>query len=143
VSEGAHPSLLDGLDLVVPVERSLDGVLGLEVVADELPDGPLRGRLRVRDELCRPRTRVLHGGVLCAIAESLASQGTIVAVAPEGRLAMGLSNETSFLRPFTGGHVHAEARPVHRGRGTWVWLVDLRDDEGRLGAQSRVTVAVR
>jgi acyl-coenzyme A thioesterase PaaI-like protein len=39
--------------------------------------------------------------------------------------------------------VHAEARAVHRGRGTWVWTVDLRDDDGRLGAASRVTVAVR
>jgi uncharacterized protein (TIGR00369 family) len=127
----------------VPVERSFDGVYGLELVADEWPEGPLRGRVRVREELCRSGTGVLHGGVLCAIAESLASQGTFAAVAAGGRAAMGLSNETSFLRPFTRGHVHAEARPVHRGRTTWVWAVDLRDDEGRLGATSRVTVAVR
>jgi 1,4-dihydroxy-2-naphthoyl-CoA hydrolase len=141
VSGAGRIDLLRGLELVVPVERSFDGVYGLEVVADEGPDGPLRARVRVRDELCR--AGVLHGGVLCAVAESLASQGTLAAVAADGRVAMGLSNETSFLRPFTAGHVHAEARPVHRGRTTWVWTVDHRDDEGRLGAQSRVTVAVR
>jgi uncharacterized protein (TIGR00369 family) len=133
--------LLDGLELAVPLERSFDGLYGLELVAQELPAGPLHARVRVRGELCR--AGVLHGGVLCAVAESLASQGTMASVAGEGRAAMGLSNETSFLRPFTSGHVHAEARAVHRGRSTWVWTVDLRDDAGRLGAASRVTVAVR
>jgi uncharacterized protein (TIGR00369 family) len=143
VSESAHTRLLDGLRTTVPVERSFDALYGLELVADERPEGPLRARVRVREELCRPGAGVLHGGVLCAIAESLASQGTFAAVAAEGRAAMGLSNETSFLRPFTAGHVHAEARAVHQGRTTWVWTVDLRDDEGRLGAASRVTIAVR
>jgi uncharacterized protein (TIGR00369 family) len=143
MSERAHTGLPAGFVPAVPLERTLDGRLGLETVLDELPDGPVRGRLLVREALRRPRTGVLHGGVLCAVAESLASIGTLVAVAPEGRVAMGLSNETSFLRPFTTGHVVAEARPVHRGRSTWVWTVDLRDDDGRLGAASRVTVAVR
>jgi uncharacterized protein (TIGR00369 family) len=56
---------------------------------------------------------------------------------------MGLSNQTSFLRPVTDGHVHASARAVHRGRTTWVWEVALSDDQERLCALSRVTVAVR
>jgi len=141
VTDPGRPALLGGLEPAVAVERSFDGLYGLELLDHEPPAGPLRGRVRVRDELCRGG--VLHGGVLCAIAESLASQGTMAAVVGEGRAAMGLSNETSFLRPFTAGHVHAEARAVHRGRSTWVWTVDLRDDAGRLGAASRVTVAVR
>ena len=56
---------------------------------------------------------------------------------------MGLSNQTSFLRPITEGHVNAEARARHRGRTTWIWEVDFTDDQGRLSALSRMTVAVR
>ena len=52
----------------------------------------------------------------------------------DGKIAMGQSNHTSFLRPVSAGSVHAEARPRHRGRTTWVWEVDFTDDEGRLCA---------
>nr|MDQ3356090.1 PaaI family thioesterase [Actinomycetota bacterium] len=55
----------------------------------------------------------------------------------------GLSNHTSFLRPVTTGSVHAEARRRHRGRTTWLWEADFSDDEGRLCALARVTIAVR
>lgn len=68
---------------------------------------------------------------------------TAAAVVPGGEIAVGLSNQTSFLRPVTGGTVHAEARRRHRGRTTWVWEVDLTDDEGRLCAIVRMTIAVR
>ena len=53
---------------------------------------------------------------------------------------MGLSNNTSFLRPISAGTIHAIATRRHRGRTTWVWDVDLSDDQGRLCATSRVTV---
>ena len=57
--------------------------------------------------------------------------------------AVGMSNLTSFLRPLFGGTLHAEARRRHRGATTWIWDVDMTDDEGRLCAVSRVTIAVR
>ena len=123
--------------------RVTDGVnafLGLEVTAWE--DGTVRAQVDVRDELKQP-AGLVHGGVYATIAESLASIATHFAVAEDGRAAMGLSNQTSFLRPITEGHVHAEARARHRGRSTWVWEVDFTDDEGRLCALSRMTVAVR
>lgn len=60
-----------------------------------------------------------------------------------GFAALGLSNATSFFRPVTGGAVHAEAERIHRGRTTWVWDGRFTDESGRLGAASRVTVAVR
>ncbi len=67
---------------------------------------------------------------------------TYVHVQPES-IAVGLSNSTSFMRPVSEGTVHAEARRRHRGRTTWVWDVDFTDDEGRLCASSRVTMAIR
>jgi uncharacterized protein (TIGR00369 family) len=86
---------------------------------------------------------LVHGGVFASIAESITSLATALAVIPEGRIAQGLSNQTSFLRPITEGTIHAEARRRHRGRTTWVWEVEITDDHGRLCALVRMTIAVR
>ena len=86
---------------------------------------------------------LVHGGAYAALAESMVSLTTHEAVAGNGRLALGQSNHTSFLRPVTEGTVHAEGRPRHRGRTSWIWDVEFTDDDGRLCAISRVTLAVR
>jgi len=86
---------------------------------------------------------VVHGGVYCTVAESLAARATATAVNPEGMIALGMSNNATFLRPVTGGTIHVEATRRHRGRTTWVWDVECRDDEGKVCAIARVTIAVR
>jgi 1,4-dihydroxy-2-naphthoyl-CoA hydrolase len=115
-----------------------DAVYGLEVLS--LGEEEATARVPVRDEIRQP-AGLVHGGVYAAIAESLASLATAQFV--EGRLAQGLSSSTSFLRPVTGSAIHATARRRHRGRTTWVWEVDISDDEGRVCVLVRMTVAVR
>jgi uncharacterized protein (TIGR00369 family) len=127
-------------ELPYPAEHGFDALYGL--VYTELSDGMVAGEVAVRDEL-KQQAGLVHGGVYASIAEALASLATAVAVMPDGKLAMGLSNETSFLRPITEGTIHAVARARHRGRTTWVWEVEISDDDGRLCALTRVTVAVR
>jgi 1,4-dihydroxy-2-naphthoyl-CoA hydrolase len=122
------------------VLRGFDVLCGLELL--EFGDGDVRGQVKVRDELKQP-AGLLHGGVYAAIAESMASLATAIAVAPEGNMAMGLSNSTSFLRPITEGVVHAHATRLHRGRTTWVWDVRFSDDADRTCAATRMTIAVR
>jgi 1,4-dihydroxy-2-naphthoyl-CoA hydrolase len=117
-----------------------DRLYGLELL-DLNPEGA-RARVQVRDDLMQP-FGLVHGGVFAAIAESLASIATGVAVREQNRIAMGLSNQTSFLRPITDGTIHAVAVAKHRGRTTWVWEVEMTDDAGRLCVLSRMTVAVR
>jgi 1,4-dihydroxy-2-naphthoyl-CoA hydrolase len=85
----------------------------------------------------------VHGGVYAALAEMVATEATVHGVWETGNRATGLSNATNFVRPIREGTIHAHARRLHAGRSTWVWDVDLRDDDGRLCAASRVTVAVR
>jgi 1,4-dihydroxy-2-naphthoyl-CoA hydrolase len=120
--------------------RGFDALYGLELV--DYSDSEVRARVPVRDEL-KQAAGLLHGGVYAAVAESLASMATALAVMGEGSTAMGLSNSTSFLRPITQGVVHARATPLHRGRTTWVWDVSFSDDAGRICAVTRMTVAVR
>lgn len=117
-----------------------DRVYGLEVL--DVDPARARAQVQVRDELKQP-LGLVHGGVFAAIAESLASIATAMAVRDEHRIAMGLSNQTSFLRPITEGTIHAVAVAKHRGRTTWVWEVEMSDDSGRLCVLSRMTVAVR
>ena len=73
----------------------------------------------------------------------MVSATTHMAVEGDGNFAVGQSNHTHFLRPATEGVIHAEGTPIHIGRTSWVWDVSFTDDEGRLCAASRVTLAVR
>jgi uncharacterized protein (TIGR00369 family) len=127
-------------DPVIPYERTFDGLYGLEV--EEVTEEEARATVPVRDEVKQPMGLV-HGGLFATIAESLASMATALAVAPEGKQAMGLSNATSFMRPITEGTVHAVARRIHKGRTTWIWDVEISDDSGRKCAVTRMTIAVR
>jgi uncharacterized protein (TIGR00369 family) len=58
-------------------------------------------------------------------------------------VAFGQANSTTFLRPISAGHVNALARTRQRGRTTWVWDCELSDDDGRVCALVRMTIAVR
>ncbi len=117
-----------------------DGLYGLEVT--ELSPERVAGSVEVRDELKQP-AGLVHGGVYAAIAESLASIATAIAVGTDRKLAMGLSNQTNFLHPITEGTIHAIGIRKHRGRSTWVWELEMTDDRGRLCVLTRMTVAVR
>jgi 1,4-dihydroxy-2-naphthoyl-CoA hydrolase len=124
----------------VALEEGLDGVFGMEL--EEISGERASARIPVTRRLCQ-RFGLVHGGTYCAIAEFLASEGTVAGVRDEGNLAMGTQNSSYFLRAVSEGVLHAEGRPRHRGRTVWVWDVDFTDDRGRLCATSRVSLAVR
>ena len=123
-----------------PVPGTLDDVLGFELLETN-PEG-CRARFAAEKRVQQP-LGLVHGGAYAALAESMVSATTHMAVALDGNFAVGQSNNTSFFRPATHGLVHAEATPIHRGRTSWVWDVRFTDDEQRLCAVSRVTMAVR
>lgn len=101
-----------------------------------------RARLEVTPNHLQPYGMV-HGGVYASLAESICSAATYAAVRPEGKVAMGQSNSATFLRPIFGGQVNAVARARQRGTTTWIWDVELSDDDGQLCALVRMTIAVR
>jgi 1,4-dihydroxy-2-naphthoyl-CoA hydrolase len=119
---------------------TLDSLLGFEAL--EVGPELARAQAEVGEEHRQPYG-IVHGGVYAALAESIASQATAHAVAADGNIAVGMSNLTSYMRPITSGRIHAEAHRRHAGSTTWVWEVEMSDDDGRLCAVSRVTVAVR
>jgi 1,4-dihydroxy-2-naphthoyl-CoA hydrolase len=123
----------------IPIEETLDGILGTEVL--ELGADTASARFEVQNKHRQP-FGIVHGGVYAAVAEGLCSAATYMQVASDGKIAVGSSNFTSFLRPVSEGTVTATARAIHSGRTTWVWEVEFTNAEGKRCAASRVTLAV-
>ena len=121
-------------------ETNMHELLGIEM--DEAGDGVVTGRIAVTDQVRQP-FGLVHGGALLTLAESLTSFGTWIGVKDDGQVAMGQEINASFLRPITDGHVNGTARLRRRGRTAWVWEVEIADDDGRLCALMRATIAVR
>lgn len=104
--------------------------------------GPLRVVARMPVEGNTQPYGMLHGGATATLCESVASYGTAVATGLD-KITTGIHLSVNHIRPVTGGHVTATGVPVHVGRTTAVWDMRVEDDEGRLVAVSRLTLAIR
>jgi 1,4-dihydroxy-2-naphthoyl-CoA hydrolase len=132
-----------GVDLpapLIPLERTFEGFLDLEWL--ELSDEVAHVRFEVRENLKQP-LGLMHGGIYSAVAETLASVGTVYGVWKDGKIGSGMSNYASFLRPALEGKLDAVARCRGRDDDRWVWNTDFTDEQGRLCAVVEVTIAVR
>lgn len=112
--------------------------LGLEFL--EVGDDFIRARVPV-DARTRQPYGILHGGVSVVLAETLGSCGAAYSCEP-GHRAVGLDINANHLRSASSGWVTGITRPVHRGRTTHVWQIELADDEGRPTCVSRITMAI-
>lgn len=133
-SRDLHPG-----DLLGTPTGTLLETLGIEVleasgdrVVATMPVGP-----RVHQPF-----GLLHGGASVALAETAASIGATLHVARDGKQAVGMEINANHLRPMREGRLRAVATPLHRGRSTQVWQVELRDERERLVCASRCTLAV-
>lgn len=112
--------------------------LGIEFL--EIGEDFLRARVPV-DERTRQPFGLLHGGVSVVLAETLGSNGAYYS-APEGHRAVGLEINANHLRSATSGWVTGTARPLHIGRRTQVWQIDMVNDAGEATCTSRITMAM-
>ncbi len=112
--------------------------LGIEFL--EVGDDFLRARAPV-DARTRQPVGILHGGVSVLLAETLGSCGAAWA-APAGHRAVGLEINANHLRSVSEGWVTGTARPIHVGRSTHVWQIELVDDKARPTCISRITIAI-
>ena len=112
--------------------------LGIEFL--EVGDDFIRARVPVDHRTIQPYG-LLHGGVAVVLAETLGSCGAAYA-APEGHRVVGLDINANHLKSATSGWVTGITRPVHIGRSTQVWAIELTNDKGELTCVSRITMAV-
>ena len=112
--------------------------LGIEFL--EVGDDFISARVPVDCRTIQPYG-LLHGGVSVVLAETLGSCGAAYA-APSGHRVVGLDINANHLKSATSGWVTGVARPVHIGRTTQVWAIELHNDKGELTCVSRITMAV-
>ena len=112
--------------------------LGIEFL--EVGDDFIRARVPV-DTRTRQPYGILHGGVSVVLAETLGSCGAAYSCAP-GHRVVGLDINANHIRGATEGWVTGTARPVHVGRSTQVWQIDMSNERGQLTCVSRITMAV-
>ena len=116
--------------------KGFDSEIGLAYL-EVTPDGG-RARLDITEKLLQP-WGIVHGGVYCAIVESLSSVcGHLWLSENGGGIVVGVNNNTDFLRAIGGGMVYAEATPIHRGRRQQLWLVTITDEGDRVVARGQV-----
>lgn len=93
------------------------------------------------DRRVRQPYGILHGGASVALAETVASVGGALNV-EAGRRVVGLEISANHLRAKRDGVVTAVGTPLHRGRSTQVWGIELTDEAGRRVCVARCTLAV-
>jgi len=81
---------------------------------------------------------VVHGGTFTTAIESAASVGASLAVVDRGQFAVGVNNNTDFLRPIVSGRLTLVAEAVHQGATQQLWQVSLTREDGRLVARGQV-----
>ncbi len=115
------------------------GALGIEMVSYDPDEVTLK--LTV-DDRHRQHAGLLHGGISVLLAESAASVAAALSVDMTEVSVAGMEINANHLRRVTSGVVTAVARPIHRGRKSHVYGVEVRDDQDRLVCVSRCTIAV-
>ncbi len=121
-------------------ERSRGTLMeALGITFTELGDGYLRATMPVDARTHQPYG-LLHGGASVALAETLGSSaGALVA---GGNAVVGLEINANHLRAVRSGTVTGTTRPIHIGRSTQVWQIEVVDEAGKPVCISRITLAV-
>lgn len=128
---------LDPSAMTALCAKGFDGSIGLQYT--EVSGDRVRATWDVTPALHQP-AGIMHGGVLCAVVESLASIGGSVWLGDRGHV-VGVNNNTDFLRASREGRLTAEALPIHRGRTQQLWQVDITNEAGKHVAQGKVRLA--
>jgi len=114
-------------------------VLGIEFT--EVGDDFLCARMPVDTRTKQPHG-ILHGGSSVVLAETLGSCAAHHCVDATAFRCVGLDVNANHLRSVETGWVTGRAEPLHLGRSTQVWQIEIRDESQRLVCVSRLTMAV-
>jgi len=134
-----HRVELDPAALTRGEANSLAAHLG--IVITEIGNDFVTAAMPVDARTVQPHGR-LHGGASVALAETVGSLAANLTLDPAKQIAVGLDINANHIRSVTEGWVIGVCRPIHIGRTTHVWQIEIRDEAQRLTCVSRFTVAV-
>jgi 1,4-dihydroxy-2-naphthoyl-CoA hydrolase len=118
------------------IKGTLMETLGIQFT--EIKEKYISGTMPVDHRTIQP-AGVVHGGAYMALAETLGSAASMLSVDPQLYRVLGLEMKGNYLRTVSSGKVHGKATPVHKGKTTQLWNIDMWDDEGNLLATCRIT----
>lgn len=114
----------------------------LGIAFTEIGDDFLRATMPVNEKTKQP-FGILHGGASAALAETIGSVASALIVDRERYRCVGLEINANHLRSVTDGNVVATCRPIHLGRQTHVWDIQIQEEAtGKMTCISRLTVIV-
>jgi 1,4-dihydroxy-2-naphthoyl-CoA hydrolase len=131
------PLTLERLQQWIP--HSLIENLGIRFI--EVGDNYLKASMPVDERTIQPHG-CLHGGASCVLAETIGSTGAHFCVDPSLKLCVGLEINVNHVKSMRAGLVIATARPLHIGKSTQIWDIQIQDKDQKLVAVSRLTMAV-
>jgi len=85
---------------------------------------------------------ILHGGASAVLAETLGSIGAMLVIDPANFYCVGLEINANHIKAVKNGTVKGIAKPIHTGRSTQVWQIEIKTEDGELVCISRLTLAV-
>ncbi|MEO8944856.1 MAG: hotdog fold thioesterase [Gemmatimonadaceae bacterium] len=119
--------------------RGMPDALGIQVI--ELTPERVVATMPVDDRTRQP-FGLLHGGASVALAETTASLGAFANIDDTKFAAVGLEINANHIRAAREGTVRATAQPIHVGRTTHVWSIEIRDEQDRIVCVARCTIAI-
>jgi 1,4-dihydroxy-2-naphthoyl-CoA hydrolase len=96
----------------------------LDIQIEEIRPDSLLGSMPVDHRTIQP-FGLLHGGASCTLAESLGSIASNLILDPTRYYSVGQSIVTNHLRSLRQDRVFGIARPIHLGKSSHVWQIDL------------------
>ena len=123
-------------------ERSKNTIhdsLGIEITS--IGDDTVSGKMPIDARTFQPM-KILHGGASVVLAESLGSIGSSMIVDPEKYFAVGQSINANHIRPGVKGWVYGTAKPIHIGKRSHIWDIQLLNDDQKLVCSCRLTMAI-
>lgn len=86
---------------------------------------------------------ILHGGASVVLAETLGSIASYLCLTnQQTQAAVGLEINANHIRAVKNGFVYGKVSPIHVGKTTHIWNIDITNEEGKLVCKSRLTVMI-
>jgi 1,4-dihydroxy-2-naphthoyl-CoA hydrolase len=120
-------------------KNTITDVLGIEIT--DIGSDYIYGKMPVDERTIQP-FGLLHGGASAVLAESLGSIAGGMQVNRETQTVVGVEINCNHLRSARGGWVFGKATPIKIGRKIHVWNIEIKNEDNKLVAVSRLTLAV-
>lgn len=121
-------------------ENTIDNYLGIEII--DVGDNFLSGRIPVNSNTAQP-FGIIHGGANIVLAESLGSIASAHVINSDTEICFGQEVNASHVRPVSSGFVTGTASPIHLGKRSHIWQIELKNDENKLSCFVKLTMAIK